>query len=245
VPTPGLVEGARLHGATKIEVISGVVLDRSQGEDGRHRFRASLGIPETTCVFVYLGALGVANGLDILLDSAKRLGPDEPLLILLAGDGSDRERLEHRIEQEAIPYIRLLGLVPRKDVGDVLAASDVCLHVLKPDPLFEGALPNKILEYFGAHRPFITTVPGIPERLALDSGGGFAPSRDALVAEARRWTAMPAVERRSRGEQGFAYGSKHFGLGPTVDRLEATLARAIESHAARPSRSALSSRSSE
>jgi glycosyltransferase involved in cell wall biosynthesis len=223
VPTPGLVAGARRHGARSVEVLSGVVLDRPVSDESRRASRERLGVTDDLCLFVYVGAHGVANGLDLILDAAKELGADERILFVLAGDGSDRRRLEGRLGSGRITNVRLLGTVPRSGIWDLLAASDVCLHCLRPDELFHAALPTKILEYLGAHRPFITTVPGIPQQLAVESGGGFAPSVDELVAEVRRWAALDQGERRRRGERSFAYGAGRFGLEPTVDKLEEVL----------------------
>jgi glycosyltransferase involved in cell wall biosynthesis len=229
VPTEGLVEGARRHGARTIEIMQGVVLDQSRDEAARTLFRAELGIADDVCLFVYMGAHGVANGLDLVLDAAKLLRDTDPsITFVLAGDGSDRRRIQGRVAQERLRNVHLIGIVERDQIWDLLAASDVCLHCLRPDPLFEGALPTKMLEYFGAHRAVVTTVPGQPRELALTAGGGFASTADELATEARRWASMSAEERRSRGERGYALGMSRFGLTPTVDRLEGLLRRTIE-----------------
>jgi glycosyltransferase involved in cell wall biosynthesis len=110
-------------------------------------------------------------------------------------------------------------------VPQLLAAADVCLHALRDDPLFHNVLPTKILEYFGAHRVVVTTVPGVSRRLAEESGGSFAPTADALAAELRHWAALDPAERRRRGEQSLAYGMAHFGLDASVDLLESILLR--------------------
>jgi glycosyltransferase involved in cell wall biosynthesis len=222
VPTPGLVEPVKTHGATNVHVITGALLDAQPDEAIRARVREELKIDDDTCLFAYVGAHGAANGLDLLLDAAKAL-QDEAAQFVLAGDGSDRERIEQRVADEGIANVRLLGTVAKDDVAPILMAADVCLHMLRPDPLFASALPTKVLEYLGTHRPFVTTVPGLPEELARESGGGFATTVPALAEELRRWIAMPPAERLERGEQAFAYGRERFGLDATVDRLEQLL----------------------
>ena len=229
VPTPGLAEPVRRQGADVVAVVPGAVFDSSRPAETRTRMRAVLGIADETCLFVYVGALGVANGLQTLLDAAAEVADDGTMAFVVVGDGSDRRRLESEIERRRIPAIRILPPAPKEEIPDLLAAADVCLHLLRPDPLFTGALPAKTLEYLGAHRPFITTVPGVPETLALASSGGFAPSRDALVRELRRWSAMSADERRRRGEEAFRYGITNFSLAANVDRLEGVLVGATRS----------------
>jgi glycosyltransferase involved in cell wall biosynthesis len=226
VPTPGLVERVRGHGAAEVEVVPGSVLDRPPDPEVRARVRAELGAGEGTCLFAYVGAVGAANGVDLLLDAVALLAADVPAAFVVAGDGSDRERLESRVRAEGLARVRLVGAVPKAEVAELLAAADVCLHLLRPDPVFETALPSKVLEAFGAHRPFVTTVPGLPERLANESGGGFAPTALELAAELERWARMPPAEREAKGEEALRYGLERFGLAANADRLEAVLRRA-------------------
>ena len=229
VPTPGLAEPAQRHGARAVRVVPGAVFDSRRPAEVRSRVRAGLNVEQDTCLFVYVGALGVANGLQTLLEAAAAVAGDERMSFVLMGDGSDRRRLEDEVRRRRIRDVRILPPAPKDDVPEILAASDVCLHLLRPDPLFAGALPSKVLEYLGAHRPFITTVPGVPERLAFESGGGYAPSLDDLVVELRRWTAMAPDERRRRGEQAFRYGSENFSVQANVTKLESALGEAMSS----------------
>jgi glycosyltransferase involved in cell wall biosynthesis len=229
VPTPGLAEPVHRQGAATVCVVPGAVFDSARGDDVRERTRTDLDVAQDACLFVYVGALGVANGLQVLLEAAVQVAGDERITFIIVGDGSDRRRLEEEVEHRRIPGVRILPPVPKERVPDLLAASDVCLHLLRPDPLFAGALPSKVLEYLGAHRPFVTTVPGVPERLATASGGGFAPSVQQLVAELRRWAAMEPDDRRGRGEEAFRYGVENFSLAANVSRLESALVQAIQS----------------
>jgi glycosyltransferase involved in cell wall biosynthesis len=223
LPTPGLVDAVTEHGARHVAVVTGAVSERAQDAEVRSRVRAQVGADAATCVFVYLGAHGLANGLDIVLDAAKVLRDGDRTLFVLAGDGSDRHRLERRVRDEEISNVRILGAVPYETANDLLQASDVCLHVLRPDPLFAYALPNKILSYFEARRPFITNVDGLPARLSTESGGAFTASLDEFTNELRRWTQMSPEERQASGEYAFEYGRVQFGFEQNVDRLERLL----------------------
>jgi hypothetical protein len=227
VTSPGLERLLREQGANAVEVIPGSVVDAAPDEATRRRVRLELGIPEDTCLFVYVGAHGVANGLDDLLDAVERVPSDVSFQVLLAGDGSERTRIETRVRAEHEARLRLLGTVDRSRVAELLAAADVCLHLLRRDPRFSYPLPTKVLDYWGAHRPFITTVAGIPGDFALESGGALATSVDALADELRRWALMEPDQRKARGEQGFQYGIARFGTAANADRLEAALVRAM------------------
>ena len=223
VPSSGLLGPVSRHGARAVRVITGAVRPDPPGVDERQAARARLGIADSTCVFLYVGAVGVANGLDLVVDAFARLDPAVDVRILVVGDGSARAGLEGRVAELGLDRVTLLGAVPRAEVRDFLAAADVGLHALRKDPLFASALPTKVLEYLGAGLPFVTTVPGLPERLALWSGGGFAPDADALVDELTRWARLSREERAAQGQLGLAFGLARFGLEVVVDRLESLL----------------------
>ena len=229
VTSPGLVELMERRGGREITVVTDSVVEIPVDHDTRTRVRCELGAHDGRCVFLYLGAHGAANGLDLLLDAVAALPHDVDASVVLAGDGGERVRLAERVARDGLAErVRLLGPVPKERAQDLLAASDVGLHLLRADSLFAYPVPTKMLEYLGSRRPVVTTVPGIPERLALESGGAFAPSATALASELERWSAMTPDERAERGERSLLYGIKGFGLQANADRLEAALLRAVD-----------------
>lgn len=238
VPNAGLVEGVRRHGARDVRVVTGAVLDERSTDEERRRARLELGLDDDTCAVVYPGALGVANGLDLVLDAMRLLPDGAGVELFLVGDGSARADLEGRVEKERLSAVSVVGPVAKERVRNYLAAADLCLHALRPDPLFEASLPTKVLEYFSAHRPFVTTVAGLPRTLAFESGGGFGGDPSALAAELQRWSALASADRAELGERAYAYGAANFGLEVTVDALEGLLndliARNVRSTVLRP-----------
>lgn len=229
VPTPGLVDLVRAHGANDVTLVTGAIEDRPPDALVRARVRETHGIPDDACVFAYVGAHGVVNGLDVLLDAAELLDSEPsgtPIHVLMAGAGSASAAIDARLAERPIPAVHKLGPLPKQDARDLLAAADVGLHLLRPDPVFESALPTKVLEYLGCHLPFITTVPGLPSQVAEESGGDLARDAAELAAAMRRWASRPAAGRRAAGEAAFAWGDERYGLGASVDALEAVLRRA-------------------
>lgn len=227
VPTPGLEPLVRAHGAREVCVLPGIVSARPPDRERRRRVRASLGIAEDRCVFLYLGAIGVANGLDLLLDAVDSLPADTPAQVVVAGDGSARRSFAEAVASRRLNRITLLPPVDQEGVGDLLAAADVGLHLLRPDPVFGSALPTKALEYLGAGLPFVTTVPGLPSEVAVASGGAAASSTAELTREFVLWSETTDDERSKRGKTALQYGLDNFGLETSVSRLEELLAKVI------------------
>jgi hypothetical protein len=237
VPTPGLVELVRGHGATDVTLVTGAIEDHPPNPATRARIRAEHGIDDDACVFAYVGAHGVVNGLDMLLDAAELVERDDtsrPIHVLMAGAGSATAALDARLADRPIRSVHKLGPLPRQQARDLLAAADVGLHLLRPDPVFESALPTKVLEYLGCHLPFITTVPGLPAQVADSTGGDLAIDATQLAAAMRRWAERSSTECAALGELAFTWGDATYGLDTSVDALEGVLHRAARTGRSRP-----------
>lgn len=229
VPTPGLEPLVRAHGARDVRTLPGIVLPRPADPELRRLVRHRLGIRDDECVFLYLGAIGVANGLDVLLDAVDRLPADVAARVVVAGDGSARRSFAEAVARRGLHRIALLPPVAQDGVSDLLAAADAGLHVLRPDRIFASALPTKALEYLGAGLAFLTTVPGLPSEVAVASGGAAVSSSAELAAELAAWTEAGPDERRARGERALRYGLEQFGLERSVTRLEGLLEEVLAS----------------
>lgn len=235
VPTPGLEPHVRAHGAREVCVLPGIVRTRQPDPEQRSRTRANLGIGEDQCVFLYLGAIGIANGLDLLLDAVESLPEDVPACIVVAGDGSARRSFEEAVAARRLKRITLLPPVDQDGVGELLSSADVGLHLLRPDPVFGYALPTKALDYLGAGLPFLTTVPGQPAEVAIASGGAAVSSAAELTDEIIAWSRFGSDARRTRGRQALRYGLDNFGLEANVSRFEGLLAEIRDQQRQRPS----------
>lgn len=227
VPTPGLEPLVRAHGARSVVTLTGSVTARPRDDARRGTARAELGIDPDHCMFLYLGAIGVANGLDMLLDAVKLLPAALPARIVIAGDGSARAVVEDAVESERLHRVALLPPVGRDRAYDLLAAADVGLHLLRPDAVFESALPTKVLEYLGVGLPFITTVGGLPAQVATASGGSAVTAAVELAREMERWCTLTPEDRRATGDRVLQYGLAHFSLEAGVQTLERLLERSL------------------
>lgn len=136
----------------------------------------------------YVGTLGMAHGLDTLLDCAKWLLGRTEIQFLVVGTGAERERLERRSAEEGISNVTFTGPRPWSEIPGYLAASGACVVHLSRSPLFETVLPSKMFEVMAAGRPIILGVEGEAKRMLEKARAGIAvepenPSqmRDAIL----------------------------------------------------------------
>jgi glycosyltransferase involved in cell wall biosynthesis len=210
--------------------VPGIVNALQRDPERRRLTRARLGIADDQCVFLYLGAIGVANGLDFLLEAVESLPRRVPARVVVAGDGSARRAFAEAVSSRGLEKITLLPPVSQDGAVNLLNAADVGIHLLRPDPVFASALPTKALEYLGAGLPFVTTVPGLPSEVAVGSGGAAVSSATELAREFASWAEMSAEELRARGDKALRYGLENFELERNVSRLEELLEQVLAEH---------------
>ena len=91
-------------------------------------------------VFMYAGLLGLAQGLDQILDVAARLPDDVPGRFVLIGDGPVREKLLERVEAEGLTRVKILPPQPRDRIPALLGAASWLSSPASVQPR-EAALP--------------------------------------------------------------------------------------------------------
>ncbi len=91
----------------------------------RDEIRSSYGLDREALVVLTLSRLVPRKGMDVLIDAAAELASRHPsLVVLVAGSGRDRAKLERRVALSGAP-VRFLGRVPDEAVPDLYAMSDV------------------------------------------------------------------------------------------------------------------------
>jgi colanic acid biosynthesis glycosyl transferase WcaI len=175
---------------------------------------------------IYCGTVGLAQGVGTLLDAAAKLAAPE-LEVLIVGDGAEREELTRRAEAEHLDNVRFLGRVSRERVPGLLGSADIAVLSLRDLPLFEDALPSKLLEYMAAGRPVVASAAGdVAALLERARGGVVCPPEDAeALAQAIDRLAADPAWARELGAGGRRYVSAHYSRDAFVDRLEEIMRR--------------------
>jgi glycosyltransferase involved in cell wall biosynthesis len=160
-------------------------------------------------IVLYAGTIGMASGLDVILDAAARLqaAGRVDILFLVVGDGAERENLEREARKRGLDAVRFTGRLPREELPGILAAADACLVHLKDTPLFATVMPSKIFEAAAMRRPIILGVRGFAADWLRTAGAGLlVPPEDAgaLVDAVLRLEADRELCRRL-GDAGYSY----------------------------------------
>ncbi len=189
------------------------MLFQPNGEPGE--VKEGLGL-QGRFVVSYIGTIGFAHGLDTVLQAASVLKERSPdLLFLFVGDGAERETLEAKGRAMALTNVRFVGERPRAEIPRYIAASDVCLVLLRRSDVFEKVLPSKMLEFMACARPLVVGVSGLARALVEESNGGICvtPEDYKELAEAvHRFRAEPNLGLKL-GENGRRFVLDRFMRG--------------------------------
>ena len=163
-------------------------------------------------VVTYAGAMGIANGLESLIEVAEKLKSRSDVCLLLVGDGRERAKLEAMARGRGLQNLIFAGPQPKNLMPAVLAASDACIAILKNIPMFTTTYPNKVFDYMAAGKPTVLAIDGAIREVMEAAGGGiFCPPEDAdAVAAAIVRLADDREGARRMGAAAREYVQRHF-----------------------------------
>jgi glycosyltransferase involved in cell wall biosynthesis len=185
--------------------------------------------PDGRFVCSYIGTVGMAAGLDVVLRAADMLRRDgrSDVRFLVVGDGATREELAAQVSAAGLDdLITVAGRQPKELMPGFLSISDCCLVHLRKTALFETVLPSKIFEAAALEKPIVMGVGGFAAEIVRDADCGICiePENAAeLVAAIDELRTNPA-RRADLGRHGRERLSSRYD----VDRLAEEYAEVVE-----------------
>ncbi len=181
-------------------VMNGVETDRFAPAPCQPAVLRELGVPDGKFVASYIGTMGMAHGLETVLEVAQLLQSSSPhIMILLVGEGGNRDELLRIAQQRQLRNVIFTGQQPREKIPAIINSSDVCLALLKNQAVFKTVIPTKMVEFMSCGRPVVLGVGGQAEKILCEANGGISVQAEnpAAVAEAIR-TLYADYELRQR-----------------------------------------------
>ena len=206
--------------AEKISVVpNGVETRIFSPQIPNHDLRNSIGA-DGKFVASFIGTMGLAHGLNTLIAAAERFQRTAPdILFMLVGEGADRARITAIAEAKGLSNIRFVPQQLREKVPDYIAASDVCLVLLKKSEVFETVIPTKMLEFMSCSKPVILGVGGQAREMIEASRAGVCiePENVDQLCEAILKFKKEVWLRESLGRNGREYIIRNLSRERTAD----------------------------
>ena len=129
--------------------------------DKPSNLRCSIRVADTSLagrkVFVYAGNMGVAQGMDILLDLADKLSARPEIGFLFVGRGSDAQRLKIAAQTRGLTNVLFLDEIHPDEIADLYAQCSVGIVALDPRHKSHN-IPGKFLTYMQSGLPVLASV---------------------------------------------------------------------------------------
>ena len=185
---------------------------------------------ETRFLVCYIGTMGMAHGLETLLDAAAQLQMQKSeVLFLLIGEGAEKERIQDLARSRNLSNVRFLNQHPREKIPLFISSSNACLVLLKKTDIFKTVIPTKMLEFMSCERPVILAVEGQAQQIVEDAGAGIViePENATALVQAINQLAADRDLGVNLGRKGRAFIVKNFSRSRTAARYIDVLAELL------------------
>jgi len=130
-----------------------------------------------TCV--YIGNIGLAQGLGALLDLAAKT-KHKDIQFLCFGMGAEKDMLEKRVQDENLTNVKFCGVVEHSKVFSILSHAKLSFIPLKNSNM-KDSVPTKVYEALGIGCPVLLVAEGDSAAIVDDAGLGCHISPDESV----------------------------------------------------------------
>jgi colanic acid biosynthesis glycosyl transferase WcaI len=173
-------------------------------------------------VVLYAGNLGEKQGIEMLVEAARRLAHRPEIRFVIAGDGAARTRLQTLAT--GLDGVRWVPLQPAERLNELLNAADI--HVLpQRGDAADLVMPSKLTGMLASGRPTVGTArAGTQLGDALDQCGVRVPPDDGEALAAALGSLASDLDRRlALGHAGRAFAVATMSNDAILERAEAAM----------------------
>ena len=172
-------------------------------------------------VVMFAGTIGLAQGLECVIDAAKLLSHQKDILFVFVGEGVMKKKLQQKAEEYALENVMFIPVQPREYIPKFLAAADVCLVILQRNPVLAITIPCKTYEIMAAARPIVANVEGDLKELVEEADCGIVvePENPKQIADAIISLYEDEQLRTKFGRNGREYVVQHYTREKIMDKV--------------------------
>ena len=172
-------------------------------------------VSETDFLAIFSGTHGIANGLDIVIDTAKELQSRNrsDIKIILIGSGKLKQSLIDSAKAANLNNIIFHDAVDRVKLIELLRGVDIGMQLLANVPAFYyGTSPNKFFDYIAAGLPVLNNYPGWLADMIEQNDCGYCvePENPVAFADALEEAARNKNELRLKARNALTLAKTEF-----------------------------------
>lgn len=119
-----------------------------------------LGLLPSAFKVIHFGALGLANGIDSVLNTARLMKDDKSVQFIFLGSGSTEGELKAFCEKEGMDNVFFLPKAPMEKTSEIVNFCDVSMVSFRDLPILYTNSPNKLFDSLSAGKPVIVNSAG-------------------------------------------------------------------------------------
>lgn len=184
------------------------LLDESQIISDEYKQLISIKKQEGKFIIAYVGAHGIPNSLDDLLNALVMLKKEgvQSIHFILIGNGCQKKKLMQMAKDNELDIVSFLEPIPKKQVLSFLEMVDAVYLGWKNRPVYRyGVSPNKIFDYMLSSKPILQAFSGARDLVEETQSGVTveAENSTAIAMGAKRMaTMMSSDELDAMGQKG-------------------------------------------
>jgi glycosyltransferase involved in cell wall biosynthesis len=176
-------------------------------------------------VVSYTGNMGLAQGIDAIVECATLLRDEQHIVFMLIGDGVVKRENEIEVKRRALENVVFVDTQPKNEILTFLSVADVCLVPLKKTQLFQITVPSKLYESMACGKPVVLSVNGEARGILEKARAGIfvEPENSEQMAQAILKLYQNPELLAEYGRNGRKYVVEHFSRKQQADILESVL----------------------
>ena len=140
---------------------------------------------EKPFVCIHPGTMGIVNGLDFVLDTAKATAKLDPgIKFLLIGEGNRKDHLKSRVAEENITNVEIRDSVPKREIAMITESASVGFMCVDTKyKILEDNSANKFFDFLAAGLPCVINYGGWQKKVLETEKCGFSEIKTEKMAE--------------------------------------------------------------
>jgi len=190
--------------------------------------RQELGLGNAFIV-LYAGLHGIAQGLELLLEAARRLQEHSAIHFLFVGEGPVKAELMALARKLALSNVSFHAEVARERIPAFFSAAQVAVVPVRKVALFQGALPLKMFDAWACACPTLVALDGEARQVLHQAEAGLWVEPENPVALATAILALYNDPSRlpHMGENGRRFVAANYSRQAQAQRLEKLLRQVV------------------
>lgn len=181
--SPGMSSGV-IEAGTPVEKVTTIPnmskIDKFWSREKKPNFLKELNLRQDTFKVIYFGSMGIANGMDYIINAIKHLKDEKDIEFMFLGGGATEPVLKKKCEDEGLFNTRFYGRVAMDRLSEIVNVADVSLITFSDLPILATNSPNKLFDSLSAGKPVIVNSPGWTKKMVEDyKCGAYANPKDS------------------------------------------------------------------